>query len=140
VTDGLSAEARLDILGLYARYCHGFDTADSDMVASCFTEDCVYETGRATHRGRAAVRRYVAELAAEMPSQRHQTTDALVQAIPGQPGRARGRAYYTFSVITDGTLTTVLTGVYENEFLEVDGRWHIHRHRGLADRPAVTEG
>jgi hypothetical protein len=91
----LSADDRLEILGLYARYCHGFDLADSEAVAACFSADCVYRTGRATHRGREAVRRYVAELAAELPGQRHQTTDALVEELPGRPDAARGRASST---------------------------------------------
>src|SRR5207237_1313918 len=100
---------------------------DADLVADCFAEDCVYETGRKTHEGREAVRRYVGELADEMPGQRHQTTDALIEAVPGRADAARGRAYYVFSLVDDGHLRTVLTGAYENEFVKVDGGWRIQR-------------
>jgi SnoaL-like domain len=136
----LSADDRLEILGLYARYCHGFDTADSDAVAACFSEGCVFQTGRKTHEGRQAVRSYVAELAAELPGQRHQTSDALIEEIPGRPDAAHGRAYYFFSQVLEGRLVPIMTGVYESEFARVDGRWVIDRHRGIADglpsRPA----
>jgi hypothetical protein len=33
-----------------------------------------------------------------------------------------------------------MTGVYENEFARIDGRWLIHRHRGTADGPPAEEG
>jgi hypothetical protein len=69
-----------------------------------------------------------------MPGQRHQTSDALIEPVPGDRKRARGRAYYTFSRLREGRLETVLTGVYETEFMEEGGRWRIDRFRGVPDR------
>jgi uncharacterized protein (TIGR02246 family) len=130
----LPADDRLEILALYARYCHASDTNDIDRVAACFAEDCIFESAKGRYEGRAAVRAFAAQLAAEMPGQRHQTTDHLIEPIAQRPDAARGRAYYTFSLVREGRLATVVTGVYENEFAKLGGRWYIQRHLGLPDR------
>lgn len=136
---GLSVADRLEILDLYARYCHSIDSGDGSAWAACFTAD-----GYLSLPYRDQLTRGPEQLRAvgdAFPSRtdavgRHVTVNISVEG--GNDGAAAGRAY--LMLLRGGwgqTPPTVeLTGRYEDRLVVHDGRWLFASRVLTADSPA----
>jgi uncharacterized protein (TIGR02246 family) len=124
------AEDRAAIGDLLARYCHSFDTGDTDGVAGLFTEDGVFDPGVAgfgPFEGREVIRDFVGTMPAGV--MHHMTTDAAYD-VDGDV--ATGVA--SFIVASKGALVTV--GRYHDDLARVDGAWRIRRRVAVGDAMA----
>jgi hypothetical protein len=133
----LSADDRLDIMDLIARYAHTLDSGDLDGYVSNFAPDGIlFEQ----HRGREAIRAYVAMLmqqgrAGPLPSgdvaRRHFVG---APTIDGQDGHASVHSYLLW--VNMGADPPVSAAAeYFDQCVKLDGRWYfqsrvLHRLAG----------
>lgn len=121
----LSADDRLDIMDLIARYAHTLDSGDLDGYVNNFAPDGVlFEQ----HQGQAAIREYVGMLMREgragpLPSgdvaHRH---FAGAPTIDGKSGRATVHSYLLW--VRMGSEPPVCAAAeYTDECVKLDGRW-----------------
>jgi hypothetical protein len=145
----MSAEDRLDIMDLIARYAYTLDSGDLDGYVHNFAPDGVlFES----HRGHDQIREYVAMLmrqgrAGPLPSgdvaYRHFVGAPV---IDGDANRATGHSYLLW--VSMGSEPPVSAAAeYTDECVKLDGRWVFQSRslRRLAGRfpsaePVVTDG
>jgi uncharacterized protein (TIGR02246 family) len=142
-TARLSAEDRLDIMDLIARYAHTLDTGDLDGYVDNFAPDGVlFER----HHGRDQIREYVGMLMREGRAGPLPNGDVAYRHFPGQPtidgsdGRASVHSYLLW--ITMGTEPPMNAAAeYLDECVKLDGRWYFASRtlRRLAGRPPGAE-
>jgi hypothetical protein len=125
--DPLTADDRLDIMDLLARYAHAMDGTDPAAFLACFIPDAEMDIGYRTVSGEAEMRAFADYFAAKpgRPWYHHITTIA----IEGDAERARSRSYMLMTDL-DGEGRTRHAGccTYLDEFVKVDGRWLFARH------------
>jgi hypothetical protein len=144
----LSAEDRLDVMDLIARYAYTLDTGDLDGYVNNFAPEAVlFES----HRGRDAIREYVAMLmrvgrAGPLPNgdvaYRHFVGSPV---IDGADDRATVHSYLLW--VNMGSEPPVSAAAeYTDEVVKLDGRWYFASRslRRLAGRfpssdPGVTQ-
>src|SRR5690242_14913389 len=123
----LSAEDRLDIMDLIARYAHTLDAGDLDGYVNNFAPDGIlFEQ----HRGRNAIREYVAMLMRQGRAGPLPTGDVAYRHFAGAPtidggdGRATVHSYLLW--INMGSEPPVSAAAeYVDECVKVDGRWYF---------------
>jgi uncharacterized protein (TIGR02246 family) len=124
--DSMSAEDRLAVHDLLARYAWALDTGDYETYAALYTPDGVFvERGRA-FRGRDAIRDHVRELAGRMArGNRHHNTQLLFEEAA--PERCRLRSYSTHIYQPqDGTPGVIrMQGYYRDVCVKLDGAWYF---------------
>src|SRR5262245_18868514 len=135
----LSAEDRLDIMDLIARYASTLDAGDLDGYVNNFAPDGVlFER----HHGREQIREYVAMLKREGRAGPLPNGDVVHRHFAGQPtidggdGRATVHSYLLWiSLGTDPPINAAAE--YLDECVKLDGRWYFatRRLRRLAGRP-----
>src|SRR5262252_4553359 len=133
----LTAEDRLDIMDLIARYAHTLDSGDLDGYVNNFAPDGVLFEN---HRGREAIREYVAMLMREgragpLPNgevaHRHFVG---APTIDGADDRATVHSYLLWvNMGSDPPVSS--SGEYVDECVKLDGRWYfqsrvLHRLSG----------
>jgi hypothetical protein len=127
----LSADDRLEIHELTARYAWSLDTGDEDAFVACFCRDGelvwdVFETaGR--WRGAPALRRFIGYFRqrAESAGRQHHVSNLVV--TPAGAG-ARARSYVAVTLrCTPGPHLVNVVGYYEDELQREDGRWLLAR-------------
>jgi len=133
----LSAEDRLDIMDLIARYAHTLDSGDLDGYVNNFAPTGVLFEN---HRGREAIREYVAMLMREgragpLPNgevaHRHFVGSPT---IDGADDRATVHSYLLWvNMGSDPPVSSA--GEYVDECVKLDGRWYfqsrvLHRLSG----------
>ena len=123
---GLSAEDRLMIHDLYARYAWAEDQGDLDAFADCFTEDAVVRLLDEA-RGRDEIRRREERFVAEdsgFPGAQHFASQL---EITGGDGRAEVRAYAARLHRIPGTTSGQLLwqGFYTDRCERHAGRWYF---------------
>ena len=139
----LSAEDRLDIMDLIARYTHTLDTGDLDGYVNNFAPDGVLFS---EHRGRAAIREYVAMLMSQGRAGPLPNGDVAYRHFAGAPtidgadGRATVHSYLLW--INMGTEPPISAAAeYLDECVKLDGRWYFQSRvlRRLAGRPPSAQ-
>ena len=130
----LSSDDRLAITEILATYCHAIDRGRWDDLPGLFTEDCRLDFGdlMGTYEGQDGVRRFADTLAGIGLLMRHYTTNVV---LDGDGTRARGESY-VLAITGPPGASSQTTGIYEDEFVKVGGRWLIRVRRALLDRPA----
>ena len=137
-THRLSAEDRLDIMDLIARYAHTLDSGDLDGYVNNFAPDGIlFEE----HRGREAIRQYVAMLMREGRAGPLPNGEVAYRHFVGAPtidgadGRARVHSYLLWvNMGADPPVSSA--GEYMDECVKLsDGRWYfqsrvLHRLSG----------
>jgi hypothetical protein len=145
--------ARLDILNLYARYCHAFDSGDGESFADCFTADGVTDISSFPRVQRRAGGAAAAFMNADMTirgreqlamaasrgdpgglSLHHCTTNVYIKSVTGD--RAESAAYFVVFSADGGVVEHY--GVYEDRLCRSeDGNWRIAERvdRCIYDRP-----
>jgi hypothetical protein len=126
--DKLSAEERLDIIELFARYCWGLNTGDIEAVLDCFTEDGYLEHpphGRC--EGADNIRALLDDLWYSRPgwfAGRQHLANHFLITKEGE-GRARVKAFFSILQYNTDYETHFVFGLgnWDNVCVSVDGRW-----------------
>jgi len=125
----LSAEDRLDIIDLFARYGWALDTGDSAGVAATFIEGAVVKV-RETVRDMtftdvpAWINRFHATLEGFRGRQHHMSQFR----IEGGDGRARVRAFWLITkteTVTSNTRLIHNNGYYDNTVVKTEDGWRF---------------
>lgn len=128
MADRLSADDRLDIMDLIARYAHTLDSGDLDGYVNNFTPDAVlFEQ----HKGRAQIREYVAMLMQQGRAGPLPNGDVAYRHFAGQPtidgtgNRATVHSYLLW--INMGSEPPISAAAeYIDECVKADdGRWYF---------------
>lgn len=124
----LTAEDRIEIGELLARYNHAIDHFEAEEWASLFTQDGVLSAnGSVRASGREALVAYVAaRREAGGPRIRHVLTNIVID--PAGDG-ARVRAYVLAYRIDDWTGMPYVLGEYDDELVRQAGRWRFRLRR-----------
>jgi hypothetical protein len=130
----LSAEDRLEIYELYARYCIAVDALDGPAWADCFTPDGVMVPCTGVDRGRIVSGRAQLEAHGAKPDRerrcRHWTANiSLVEREDSVAGTC-----YGMRVDISGAHAEVVSSVvYHDELVRHDGRWLFRSRRPERD-------
>ena len=128
----LTADDRLDILDLFARYSWGIDLADKDMALSCFTEDSYFDhlwQGRV--QGLKAIEKNLEELWYDRQhwwyGRQHLFNHHLMEPVVTEPGEPGARVKSFFQIVQHnvdyGTNFLFGIGTREDTLVKRDGRW-----------------
>ncbi len=132
----LSADDRLDIQAVTARYAWSLDTGDVEGFVACFTPDAVltWEAFETPDRwtGAAELRAFAEWFKAlpGTPGRQHHITNVLIE---GEGELARAKSY---ALVTDrqgeAPYPVRFAGYYEDLLAKANGRWAI-RERWIRD-------
>ena len=131
----LSADDRLAIHELLARYCRVIDFGLWDEFPSLFTPDCVIDFGElmGTHEGPDGVRRLAGMIGGTGLMMRHLVTNVIIDAAGTD--RATTWCYVLALTGPDPANLMTTTGRYEDEVVKRHGRWLIERRRAVIETP-----
>lgn len=124
----LTADDRLDIADLLARYAHAMDGTDPQAFLACFIPDAEMDIGYRTVSGEAEMREFADYFTAKpgRPWYHHISTIA----IEGDQERARSRSYMLMTDLDEqGRTRHAGCCTYFDEFVKIDDRWLMARHR-----------
>ncbi len=116
---GLTAQDRLEILELLARYAHATDRVDAVARADVFTDDGVFDASGPALHGRDALLN--AKRPANAADLRHWVNNSVIE---GEGDTARAVTYLAV-IDTAEPLQIWLTGVYYDTLRKLDGRWRF---------------
>lgn len=137
----LTAEDKIAIAELAARYNHAVDHREADAWADLFTPDGRVEVnGGLLAESREGLRAYV-ENARKLPAKRRHWTCNIMIDEGEAPDTARMRLYVTCYDMTDGTVTApYMLGEYDDEVVRHEGRWkfRVRRQTTVAGRSATV--
>jgi hypothetical protein len=123
----LTADDRLEIMDLLARYAYAMDGTDPQAFLACFIADAEMDIGYRTVKGEAEMREFADYFAAKpgRPWYHHITTIS----IEGDADQARSRSYMLMTDL-DGEGRTRHAGCcnYLDEFVKQNGRWLFAKH------------
>ena len=130
MADKLTAEDRLEIMEVFARYSWGIDLADTDKVVSCFAEDAYFDhlwQGRV--QGHAAILKNLQELWYDRQAwwygRQHLFNHFLMEPTDeGEPG-ARVKSFFQILQfnVDYGTNFVFGIGTRDDTLVKRDGRW-----------------
>jgi hypothetical protein len=129
MAEPLTAEDRLEIMDVIARYCWALDISDPDALAACFARAgaLVWDTfdPPARFSGADALRR-LALVFRDMPGAAGRQHHAASTVIEGDRSVARARSYvHVTHRQGDEPFPVRFAGWYEDRFIRQDGRWVI---------------
>ena len=122
----LSAEDRLDLIDLVARYAECVDSGDAQSYAALFTADGVVEHSAGSVHGREEIQAWVAVLASEDRVGKNSRLKHIMglPVIRGDGDRATARTYVTIPRHMDsGEIVIHLAGTYFDDCVKQDGQW-----------------
>ena len=125
----LSAEDRLDIMQLAARYNQAIDGGDARTWVATFTPDGTFEAGEMKFAGAEELEAFARGFPAQVPNARHGTNN---RRIEGDGDEATLSCYLHLMRVGDGA-ETVLTGRYDDRLHKVDGEWKFTHRRATFD-------
>jgi SnoaL-like domain len=139
----LSAEDRLDIMDLIARYAYTLDSGDLDGYVNNFApEGVLFEQ----HKGREAIREYVGMLMRQGRAGPLPNGDVAYRHFVGSPvidgGGDRAIVHSYLLWVNMGTEPPVSAAAeYTDECIKLDGRWYFldRKLRRLAGRPPSSD-
>lgn len=129
----LSADDRLAIAELIARYCYAIDQGRWDDFRTLFTDDCRLDFGKVmgVFEGRGGIDRFIGTMRAAGLFMRHYTTNLVVR---GEGAHAQSECYVLAMTGAPGSLQQT-TGRYDDEFVKIDGAWRFRVRRALIEMP-----
>ncbi len=129
----LSAEDRLDIIEIIARYSRCIDEPRWDDLPGLFAPDARVDCGPlGQFAGSEGIGNFVAVLRSVGQMMRHYTTNVTIE---GDSERARAHVYVLALVGPRPGALQITTGFYEDELVKRDGRWLFSQRRVLLDMP-----
>jgi hypothetical protein len=130
----LTVDLFMDVSTLLSTYALGYDTQDPAMVAACFAPDGVFEIllpdgTTLTYTGRPAIEAFMQEqLNGQDDHRRHFTTN--LRLISSGPDAARVGCYLLLGALSQGKLSIVQSGRYDDQIIWADGA-PLFKHRYL---------
>jgi uncharacterized protein (TIGR02246 family) len=127
----LSADDRLDIMDLIARYTHTLDSGDLDGYVNNFAPDALlFER----HKGREQIREFVAGLMREGRAGPLPNGDVAYRHFAGQPtidGAGDHATVHSYLLwVNMGSEPPVSSAAeYFDEVVKLDGRWYFQTRR-----------
>ena len=130
----LSAEDRLDIMDLFARYSWGIDLADTEKVLTCFTEDSYFDhlwQGRV--KGLDAIVKNLEALWYDRQhwwfGRQHLFNHQLMEPVVTETGEPGARVKSFFQIVQYnvdyGTNFVFGIGTRDDVCVKRDGRWYF---------------
>lgn len=135
----LTAEDRLEIQELYAKYCHGLDKGDPDLFSSCWTDDGEFTGGRGPGRanddrtprkGRQALYQM-----ATNGGTRHFNTNLIL--TPTADG-AKASIYLLLYTARTVPPTFVETALYDDTLVKTPAGWKFKKRIVWRDDDDIT--
>lgn len=118
----LSGEAAAEILSLYGRYAHYYDSGRAEDFAGLFTRDgVVVHDGAEQARGPDAIADMVRRGTTALPGIRHLISSIVLDPAPGDDSRARGTAYVQAVICEAMAVRLVTQGRYTDVFAHEEG-------------------
>jgi hypothetical protein len=137
MAEEMSAEDRVAVMELIARYAKCIDSGDLDGYVANFTPDGVIEWDGGSAVGREAIREWVGRLMARggigaTPAQvRHFVG---LPYITGGSERCSASTYVIiFALVSAGAVAVPSVGSYADTIVKVDGRWLFEKRVMRAD-------
>ncbi len=130
----LTADDRLAIIDLLARYCRCIDQKRWDELPTLFTDDCAVDFGKVmgTHEGKDGVANMARMIGSTGLMMRHYSTNVVIE---GDGERVQVESYVlAYTGTAPGSLMAT-TGRYEDEMVKQGGRWLLRRRRGVIEMP-----
>lgn len=115
----LTADDRVEIQMLGARYNHAIDFHDHGAWADTFTSDGCFISPQGQWDGREALIEFSTDSAARPPRRRHWTNNWV---IDGDGDDATSTCYLNLVDVTNNGAILV-TGLYQDRLRKVDGAW-----------------
>jgi hypothetical protein len=121
--------ARGEIENLLYKYAWGFDSGDTELQASCFTDDGEVVNPAGVFQGREAIAANFAARRADRASKgelpRHVTTNVAI--LEESDKEASVRSYFTLCIGTGDGISVERMGWYEDRLVNDGGGWRIKR-------------
>jgi hypothetical protein len=118
----LSADDRLAIIELMARYARCLDAGDVDAYVANFTPDGVLQSSRGRSEGHAEIHKVLEEITGSI--RRGVRHLAGIPVIDGDAGRCSVRSYsLVLAQNSDGACSIASIVQYLDTCVKVDGRW-----------------
>ncbi|MYI83694.1 MAG: nuclear transport factor 2 family protein [Chloroflexi bacterium] len=147
----MSADDRLEIMEVVARYAYAWDAKDAAAYAACFTEDAelaVYTRGREapaiSERGRDAIESWARRShSGELEGMREPDAEERTRHAPGgvvfdalEGDAAQTRAMLFETRVSGGRSTAIpqISGVYTDEWRRTAEGWRLSRRVLRMDR------
>jgi uncharacterized protein (TIGR02246 family) len=125
---------RAEIEELVTRYVTALDTLDAETYAHVFAEDAEYEVAGTLHKGRAAIKKIVTDLAEsrarneaagkKSPALYHVMANHSIEITSETTATHRSYAQ-TVRAGDDGRFVVGFMGRYDDVLVKRDGRWYI---------------
>ncbi len=125
----LDAADTLEILQLAARYNHAIDYGDPEAWAGTFTENGTFNTAQGVQEGHEALAQFAAGFGTGMAGARHWTNNHIVE---GEGDSATHTCYLNLIQTNDGA-KSMITGLYNDTLVKVDGQWRFSSRTVTAD-------
>jgi 3-phenylpropionate/cinnamic acid dioxygenase small subunit len=125
----MSAEQE-EVRRTLALYAHRHDGRDVDGYAELFARDGSFVSARAEHRGRGAVKEFIADLYRTQPKDRrtkHLCGNSIVD-VDGQTARAV-TDFVAYERLGDGAWQVHTIGQYQDRLILEDGMWRFAERR-----------
>ena len=147
----MSADDRLEIMEMVARYAYAWDEKNAQAYAACFTEEAeleVYTRGRdapaISERGRDAIeswarRSHSGEIEGMRPPDplertRHAPGGVVFDALKGDTAQTRAMLFETRVAGGRSTAVPQISGVYTDEWRRTPDGWRLSRRVLHMDR------
>ncbi len=127
----LTADDRLAIAEVLARYCHHIDQRRWERFGELFTDDCRLDFGNVMgpFEGRDGLTRFTQTLDATGIFMRHYTTNVVLHG-DGDGARAES---YVLAITGPAGSRMQTTGRYDDDLVKVGGRWCIRARRATLE-------
>ena len=127
----LTADDRLAIAEIMARYCWAIDHGRWDEIPTLFTEDCRLDFGEVmgVFEGRADLERFTGMLRSTGLLMRHYTTNLIVRG----DGTTAHAESYILAITGPSGSRRQSTGRYEDDLVKVGGRWLLRSRRAVIE-------
>jgi uncharacterized protein (TIGR02246 family) len=125
----MSAEQE-EVRRTLALYAHCHDSRDAEGYANLFALDGSFVSARAQHRGRPAVKDFIAELYRTQPENRrtkHLCGNSVID-VDGQTARAV-TDFVAYERLGEGAWQVHTIGQYEDRLVLEDGVWRFAERR-----------
>ena len=147
----MSADDRLEIMEMVARYAYAWDEKNAHAYAACFTEDAefeVYTRGREApafrQEGRDAIERWAKGMHSgelegmrapdPLERTRHAPGGVVFDAIEGDTAQTRAMLFETRVAGGRSTAVPQISGVYTDEWRRTPEGWRLSRRVLRMDR------
>jgi uncharacterized protein (TIGR02246 family) len=139
----MSAEDKLAIQEMIARYSYAYDSKDVEAFAQLFVEDGVFEVivpGQSSPTVRLASRTAIREWAAQRhqlnagSQARHYQSGVLFDEMTGETATAQTMLLLTGQSAPDAAPLLLLTGVYHDKWRKTREGWRLVHRVARVDR------